>query len=74
MKYTKEQLEQARKETYGDVSNCCDYWNLTEYGDEVNGICPDCGRATVDGQCVYGCNYSPVMCETCGSAPCDYSC
>lgn len=74
MEYTKEQLEQAREETYDDISNCCDSWDLIRDGYEVDGICPDCGRATCEGQCVYGCNYSPVECKTCGAAPCDGSC
>lgn len=71
MKYTKEELEKARKETYADISNCCDCW---DYGDEVDGICPECGRATHEGQCVYGCYYSSVECKTCGASPCDGSC
>lgn len=50
----------------------CDGWDL---GDEnINGKCPNCGEDTVDGRAVYGCNYSPVICETCGNAPCDDSC
>jgi ribosomal protein S27E len=52
---------------------CCDGWGL-EPGEEVNGECPDCGEETVDGGAAYGCNYSPILCETCGAAPCDLSC
>lgn len=74
MNYTKEQLEQATEETYCDIQCCCDSWNLIKDGYEVDGICPECGRATAEGQCVYGCNYSPVECKTCGAAPCDGSC
>lgn len=74
MTYTKEQLEKARKETYDDIAYCCDNWNLVKDGYEVDGICPDCGRATSEGQCVYGCNYSPIECKTCGASPCDGSC
>ena len=54
---------------------CCDGWNFVEEdGAEINGKCPDCGMATVDGSAYKGCNYSPVICETCGDAPCDLSC
>lgn len=71
-KYTKEQLQEAYKETLGDISGCCSPF---DWGIEtVNGICPDCGRATSDGQCVCGCSYSPVICKTCGATPCDCSC
>lgn len=43
-------------------------------GKEV-GKCPDCG-APVDeyGDVTYGCNYAPVVCDTCGDSPCDESC
>lgn len=51
---------------------CSDGWR---YGlDEVNGECPDCGYPTVDGEAFEGCNWSPVLCQTCGDAPCDGSC
>jgi len=39
-----------------------------------NGICPNCGEETVDGESKEICGYSPVLCETCGNAPCDESC
>ena len=51
---------------------CCDGWSY--YKEEINGECPDCGAETVDGHAADGCNYSPVTCETCKSAPCDQSC
>lgn len=41
---------------------------------EPNGECPECGEPTVDGESAYGCFYSPVVCKTCGSKPCDESC
>lgn len=50
---------------------CCDGWNNEE---EVNGTCPECGQPTVDGEASVGCNYSPIVCDTCGWAPCDDSC
>jgi hypothetical protein len=51
---------------------CADGW---DHGDaKINGVCPDCGRPTVDGDAVYGCHYSPILCHTCGFSPCDGSC
>lgn len=50
---------------------CCDDWDMTE---AVDGECPDCGCPTVDGEAAQGCHYSPVICKTCGDAPCDGSC
>ncbi len=42
---------------------------------EQNGVCPDCGNETHDGETVWPtCRYSPVLCETCGDQPCDQSC
>lgn len=41
---------------------------------EINGVCPDCGGDTVDGNAYDYCSYSPEVCETCGSRPCDESC
>jgi len=50
---------------------CADEW---DDGPAV-GECPDCGiEVNKYGDAVNGCNYSPVQCETCGSAPCDQSC
>ena len=51
---------------------CCDGWKFDD--SEVNGVCPDCGEPTVDGEAQEGCNWSPVICKTCGDAPCDGSC
>jgi NMD protein affecting ribosome stability and mRNA decay len=53
-------------------SGCCDGWSSLK--SEVNGICPDCGIETVNGVAAYGCNWSPVLCKTCGYAGCDGSC
>lgn len=53
---------------------CCDGWNLLSDGSKPNGVCPDCGVDTLDGDSVEGCFYSKVVCETCGDAPCDESC
>lgn len=52
--------------------SCCDGWKYRD--DEVNGICPECGGPTVDGEAQEGCNWSLVECEECGDAPCDGSC
>lgn len=52
--------------------SCCDGWKYRD--DEVNGICPECGGLTVDGEAQEGCNWSLVECEECGDAPCDGSC
>lgn len=38
-----------------------------------DGECKECGEPTYKGQ-AEGCCYSPVECEECGYAPCDYSC
>lgn len=53
-------------------SGCCDGWSSKI--SEVNGICPKCEEATVDGAAPSGCSYSPILCNECGSAPCDGSC
>ncbi len=45
-----------------------------EPNDAPNGECPECGCETVDGQAYECCYYSPELCETCHSAPCDGSC
>lgn len=53
---------------------CSDGWVLeVEEGDEGY-ECPFCGEETVNGGAKYGCNYSPVGCQACGSRPCDGSC
>jgi hypothetical protein len=50
---------------------CCDAWN----NGQPIGECPACGEPIdEDGDAVTGCNYSPVECKVCGSAPCDDSC
>ena len=41
---------------------------------DINGECPDCGAATVDGEAFDQCAHSTVICKTCNSAPCDQSC
>lgn len=51
---------------------CADGWS--SYASAVNGTCPDCGILTIDGEAAYGCNWSPVTCETCGYRECDDSC
>lgn len=50
--------------------SCCDGWDFGE----PDGECPDCGAPTQEGAAVTGCNWSIVICETCGDAPCDESC
>jgi len=52
--------------------SCYDGWDSEE--SEINGVCPDCGEDTVDGQAASGCGYSPTTCTTCGASPCDESC
>lgn len=42
--------------------------------EEMDGICPDCGCATANGYCIFSCGYSPCVCKTCESCPCDGSC
>lgn len=41
---------------------------------DINGECPACGGPTVDGDAFDYCSYSPLVCDTCGSRPCDLSC
>lgn len=51
---------------------CCDPINADS---PVVGVCPDCGGdVDADGDSVDVCAWSPVICETCGCAPCDESC
>ena len=52
---------------------CSDGWHL-EKGEVADGVCPDCGGDKLDGYATEGCHYSPVICKTCGDAPCDDSC
>ena len=51
---------------------CSEGWYYED--DEINGECPDCGTPTADGHAESGCYWSPVICGTCGYAPCDGSC
>lgn len=54
---------------------CCDWWDIAkEENLEINGVCSYCGEDTINGRANTGCNYSPVVCDECGSAPCDGSC
>lgn len=56
---------------------CCEGWNFypKNYRDEDIAKCPDCGEdVDADGDAMVGCDWSPVLCKTCGSAPCDGSC
>lgn len=42
---------------------------------EPDGICPDCGTETYQGESIFpSCCYSPVICKTCNDQPCDESC
>ena len=43
---------------------------------EPVGVCPECGgNVDVDGTTTeVCCGYSPIICRTCGDAPCDQSC
>lgn len=68
-------IEERRKiynETLDDIIGCCDYYSYSF--EEMDGVCPECGRATCGRECVCGCCYSPTMCECCGAKPCDGSC
>lgn len=52
---------------------CCDGWDNSNE-DEGN-ECPTCGEPVDEyGEALIGCNYSPVICPTCGDAPCNESC
>lgn len=42
--------------------------------EDINGVCPDCGEDTIDGDAYEYCSYSSCQCETCGYRPCDGSC
>lgn len=70
---TKEERFAVYNKTTNDIAHdCCDYvW--FDFND-MDGVCPDCGRATHEGKCVCRCLSSPVECDTCGAAPCDGSC
>lgn len=60
----------TKEEYRDDICCCCEYWDLGE----PDGVCPECGFPTVEGYAVVGCEYSPVICETCWRAPCDGYC
>ncbi|NCQ52060.1 hypothetical protein GW796_09235 [archaeon] len=60
------------KYNFSSISGCCDPWD-----DRNNaiGLCPDCGEPVDnEGNAVVGCHYSPEVCSTCGSCPCDMYC
>ena len=69
---TTEERLAVYNDTIGDIACCCDY-DVLDF-DDMDGICPDCGRATCVGECVCRCCYSPVECDTCGAAPCGGYC
>jgi hypothetical protein len=51
---------------------CCENRN---YGAKKVGDCPECGAdVDEDGNALEQCAHSPIMCKTCGYAPCDGSC
>jgi hypothetical protein len=52
--------------------SCCSPSDYKE--NEINGVCPECGEPTVDGEAFENCDYSPEVCKTCGYSPCDLSC
>ena len=54
------------------MSSCC--CPIYEYDHPTDGVCPDCGEPTWDGEAVDGCEYSPVVCKTCKHSPCDDNC
>jgi len=51
---------------------CSEGW--CEPNADIDGECEDCGIPTVEGDAAYGCSWSPVDCETCGSQSCNESC
>lgn len=53
---------------------CSDIWEWDKRPEKPNGKCKDCGEDLYDGLPGSSCTYSPVVCETCGWAPCDQSC
>ena len=69
---TTEERLAVYNDTIGGIACCCDY-DVLDF-DDMDGICPDCGRATCGGECVCRCCYSPVECDTCGAAPCGGYC
>ena len=56
---------------------CSESWNNypKNYRDEDILKCPACGEDVDEaGDALSGCEYSPIGCKTCESAPCDGSC
>ena len=75
MENNKEKLKAIiNNERLATISSCCDLWDYSSDVEEER-YCDECGSLiNKDGCAVFGCNYSPVICEKCGSAPCDQSC
>lgn len=42
--------------------------------EDIDGVCPECGTATIQGVPFRSCSYSEVVCNVCGYSPCDGSC
>lgn len=61
-KMTDEERKAVYDETYKDIDGYCYPWK--EPFEAMNGICPDCGRATTNGKCVCGCCYSRCVCDS----------
>lgn len=75
MGFEKLSLEERREiynDTLKDIAYCCGAYK--EEFEDMNGVCPECGRATCDGEAICGCSYSPKECDVCGARPCDGSC
>lgn len=72
----KEKLLVELKQKFGYTvreSGCCSGWSTEIH--RVTGYCPDCNGPIVwDGGSASGCDYSPVMCKTCGHAGCTGAC
>ena len=51
---------------------CCAGSGLNE--SDANGVCPECGELTCNGEAIDCCEYSPCNCDTCGRRLCDGSC
>lgn len=63
-----------KKESVNDLHEvgCSEGWSGRSI--DIDGVCPVCGEPTINGCAPSGCGYSPVICDECGSAPCDGSC
>lgn len=55
------------------IDHCC-YPYRPDNINEIDGMCSSCGMPTIEGKAAYGCHYSPIECENCGSSPCNGSC